>query len=140
MHKLRGILQIKEDTWRDCIWSFSNERTESSAELTMNEAREFINWLNAQVRKMEDDRQSHENKMRMAILANCHTMRWYVRDEISGALFIRNGKPQLDMARIDKYCQTHTAAHKRLNDLNYTELQQVVFQFQQMAKNYLKKR
>lgn len=131
LHTLFALLKIDEDTKIDLVSTFSAGRTETSKELYVSEAAELIKWLNEQ----QTVRDTPENKMRRSILACCHTMRWYER--AGGALVILDGKPQLDMERVNTYCETHTAAHKPLNEQSATELQATVYQFQQMAKNYL---
>jgi hypothetical protein len=133
LHTLFGSLHIDTDTKKDIVNTFSAGRTETTKELYKNEADELIKWLNGQTAA----RETPENKMRRSILACCHTMRWYKRT--GETLLLIDRKPQLDFDRINACCETHTAAKKPLNDQNKEELQATVYQFRQMAKNYLKR-
>lgn len=139
MHRLFGLLNISDENKADLVASYTQHRTESTAEMTMHEAAELITYLNTLARNVEQPKNT-ANQMRMAVLSSAHTLRWYLRDDASGALMIRNGQPVLDYARIDKYCITHTAAKKKLNDQTEAELQKTIHQFKQMAFAYLKRK
>ena len=95
-------------------WKFSNERTESSRELTDQEALGIINHFEAQT-----------IKMRRKLISLCYDILW-VDD---------NGKA--DIKRLDQWCQKYGKYKKKLNDHVSSELQVLITQFEKMNTKVL---
>lgn len=106
----------------DLVLGFTQGRSESSRDLTMQEAQEFINYL-----KQLDNHAEAANTMRRKILSMCHRIKWEHED----------GK--VDLERLNNWCRTRSYLKKELNAYQYKELPKLVAEFQQVYKHYLNK-
>jgi hypothetical protein len=109
----------------DLVYGFSGGRTESSKELSMDEARELLVHLDkgAVVREGTNHGATNQGeKMRRQVIAIFHEM---------GAHLPSTTK--IDMARVNEWCANQGHGKKPLNDYTYDELPKLVGQ----AKKYL---
>lgn len=105
------------------VLGFTDGRSESSRDLTDEEARELIDYL--QKEKPDDAC----NKMRRKIISLVYEMHW-----------AKAGDWRAAMAAIDKFCLSEKSLFKKaLNSHSYGELVQVVSQFEILYKKYLNK-
>lgn len=111
----------------DLVLSFTQGRSESRKDLSFEEARQFINWLQKQP-KPEDA----ANKMRRKIISMAHEMQWY------GPRTPEGGN-KVDMQRLNGWCEKYSLMKKKLNDYTYNELPALVTQFTEVYKDYLHK-
>ena len=88
-------------------WEFSNERTESSKDLTDQEALNIITHL-----------EGSTLKMRRKLISLCYDILWV------------DGKGKADVARLDNWCRKFGKFKKSLNDHNSGELQLLISQFE----------
>ena len=72
-------------------------------------------------------------KIRRKIIAIAHNLGWY-RKHDDGSLDLKDFKKQLDYAHLDMWLIKHTAAKKRLNEMNKSELQKAAYQIDSMYK------
>ena len=102
---------------REIIASYTDGRTESSREMTREEAQYMINRLAAE---------APLQRMRRKVFALAREM-----GMIWGETKEDN---RMNAAKINRFLKSRGAVKKPLNKLKYEELQQVVSQFQSMAK------
>lgn len=121
IHTLLGKLDLMERK-KDLVYSFSHGRTESSRELTISEAKEFIDFL-----KRSEDTQRLISSI------------WYLAYEmkiISGSGSEQN---RMNAAKLDMFCKSRGTVKKNLREQNYTELKKTHRQFEAMYKKHLQK-
>ena len=111
----------------DIIMGASNERTISTRELTSDEANALIKYL-----KQQDPDEQKAEKMRRKIISMAHEMGW------ASTTLSHQGKPKVDMERIDNWCVKYGFLHKKLNQYLYTELPRLVTQFESVYQSFLK--
>ncbi len=115
-----GTMQFKREMIRD----ISGGRTESSRELTYQEAERIIEHL-----KSLNPTISGAEKMRKKILSFAHEMGWHT---------LINGEWKIDIKSVDSWCVKYSYLKKRLNDYTYEELPKLVTQFEHGPyKHYL---
>ena len=118
----------------ELVLSYSQGRTENSAELTDLETDELIRHL-VQLTKPKPvaahptrsgvDYQGQQ--MRRRILSLCYTMGWSVWNEAKQ-------KHEVDWKRLNGWMLHYSYAHKPMNEYSYGELQRLICQFENMAK------
>jgi hypothetical protein len=138
-NQLKRIFSLLRETgetaWRDEYIGLSSNRViTSTKDLTVDEAKVMIGLLLSvkagtaprfnpfPVGYMTKPSKAEENKLRRKILAICHNLGWYIRDENNILVLDKNDKPKLDFNRIDQYCLTHSKYKKKLNDHTTSEL------------------
>ncbi|OJV30471.1 MAG: hypothetical protein BGO32_08745 [Bacteroidetes bacterium 37-13] len=124
----------------ELVNGFTSGRTEHSSEMFEFEAINMIKWLKEQNQeprsKSQEPPSDVANRMRKKILAICHTMAWYKRDD-NKELILKGGKPQLDFARINAFCTTRCPGKKPLQKYSLTELPAIVTIFERLLKSDL---
>ena len=143
IHAALKMLKLGKEQKEDMVYSYTGDAAKVSLkDLDFDQASDLIGKLNemvspstAQASPADADKAAC-NKIRRSILAVCHNLKWYRKDE-NDVLILKNGKPQLDYVRIDDFCLMRIASHKRLNDMTKEELQTARYQFDQTYKNYL---
>ena len=168
--RMYGLLRQTEETAYkdDYIWQASHERTVKSSELTENEAHFLLNTilevlkgermpinthsslyknfkymphLGLQTPPAPENRNSQVNHLRRKVLAYCHKLGWYARNN-NGDMIMKNGKPVLDYKGIDAYCKKYGKQHKPLNAHNEAELAGnggLIWQFRTLTENTIQK-
>jgi NADH pyrophosphatase NudC (nudix superfamily) len=119
----------------ELVSGFTSGRTIHSSEMLEYEAINMIKWLKEQIEEMKQ--YNVANMMRRKILAICHTLGWYVRDE-NDTLKLQQGKPVLDWQRINRFCCERTKYKKPLRELSASELPSVITSFERLLKSDLK--
>jgi len=104
------------------IMGFTGGRSDSSKELTYNEAAAFIKHL-----KGLDPNKAGAEKMRNKILYYAHEMGWHIK-----------GTTKIDMQRVDNWCLTKGYIKRKLDNYSYEELPKLVSQFEAVYKYFLK--
>jgi hypothetical protein len=117
---LIGKLQLKERK-TDLVLGFSNDRTESTKELSLDEAKALISYL-----KSLDADEKKADVMRKKIISLAHEMNWHLP-----------GTNKADMPRIDGWCKKFSPLHKSLNNHTLKELPALVTQFEKVYSSYL---
>ena len=114
----------------DLVRSFTDGRTENSAELSDLEADELIKHLEKMVTKPHGPTRSgvdyQGQQMRRRILSLCYDIGW-VNWNVS------RSKHEVDWSRLNSWMLKYGYLHKPMNGYTYTELQRLVVQFEQMA-------
>lgn len=106
------------------VFGFTEGRTEHSSEMTDEEAAELIDHL---VKSGPSKKMDAANKMRRKIISQAYEMGWAKPGNWKGAI-----------AAIDKFCTSEKGKFKkRLQEHSYSELVQLVTQFQQLYKKHL---
>lgn len=106
----------------DLIHVYTNGRSRSGADLKSSEAADLIRYL-----KSLDPEEKAAEQMRRKIIAYAHEMKWYAE-----------GSNKVDMVRLDNWCQKFSIRKKKLNQYLYNELPQLVTQFEEVYKSFLK--
>lgn len=114
------------------VSGFSSSGNSSMRELSHEEASAFLYWLREQ-----DAEHKKGDKMRKRIISMAHELGWYKRDAVTNRMVFKNGKPQVDMPRIDAWCIKQGG--KKLDAYKYAELPNIVTGFTRMHKSYIDK-
>lgn len=104
------------------VHSYTNGRSISSKDLTNDEAKNMIGYLNGVV----NVESFASNKMRRKIISMAHEMHWHLP-----------GTQKIDMVRLNDWCVKFGYMKKELNKHAYKELPTLVFQFEAVYKSYL---
>lgn len=113
-----GLQNAKEEL----VYSFSDQRTTSRAELSFDEAKALIAHL-----KRQDPEEKKAEVMRRKIIAYCHQMKRY-----------KPGTAQVDMKWLDGWCVKFGYLHKKLDQYRYSELPALLTQFESVYASFLK--
>ena len=111
----------------DLVSSFSDGRTEHSAELDTHEAQALIAHLKSKVPVSRTQEQIRADKMRKSIISMAWEMNW-----------VHPETHKCDIARINAWCIKYGYLKKPMNAYLYTELPALVTQFKNVYKSYLK--
>lgn len=130
LHATFHRLGMDDDARHECIYAFTSGRTESSKELTMDEARLLMSRLN------EDDEQ-----MRRMLLEEARTLCrsiYYLSTRIS---FLNKDFPtdtqedfEMNKAKIDVWARRYSRFHKNIRQMNVSELREVKKQLEAIAR------
>lgn len=106
------------------VSAFSNGRSESSKDLSFDEAKDMIDFLQDQRKSVVGEA---ANKMRRKVISLAYEMRW-----------AKSGQWATALLAIDNFCKgEHGIYKKELQMHTYKELVMVVTQFESMYKKYL---
>jgi hypothetical protein len=105
------------------VFSFTNGRSESSRDMTEQEAKELVYYLE-NITTADDP----ANRMRKKIISMAREMGWELRTT--------TGKVA-DMQRIRNWVLKYGSLKKPLNDYTINELPRLVTQFEQVYKDFL---
>ncbi len=108
----------------DLVSGFTNGRSDSSKDLTNEEAKKMIAYLNSTA----DIHNEKSNKMRRKIISLAHEMHWHL-----------SGTQKIDMPRLNAWCVKFGYLKKELNKYRYNELTTLVTQFTAVYNSYLSK-
>lgn len=104
------------------VSSYTQGRSESSKDLTNEEAKQMIGYL-ANVANVNGEA---AQKMRRKIISMAHEMHWHLI-----------GTQKIDMDRLNGWCANFGFGKKVLNKYTYMELPKLVTQFTAIYKHYL---
>lgn len=104
------------------VRAFTGNRTDSVRKMSFTEAQELISHL-----KSLDQQDKAAVRMRNKILSMAHEMGWH-----------KPGTDRIDMDHVNNWCLKNSSLKKRLDAYTYNELPQLVTQFEQVYKSYLK--
>ena len=105
------------------VFSFTNGRSESSKDMTDQEAKELIHYLE-NINTADDP----ADRMRKKIISMAREMGWELRTATEKVA---------DMHRIKNWVMKYGCLKKPLNDYNLTELPRLVTQFEQVYRDFL---
>lgn len=106
----------------DLVYSFSQGRTESSRELTLQEAKEIIEFL----------KNSEENKRLIKRV-------WHIAYELK--IIVNGNKSEMSMnaAKLDAFCKQRGSVKKCIRDQSINELKKTIKQFEAMLQKQQQK-
>lgn len=123
IHTLLGKQGVKDAAdKKSVVRQFTDNRTESSKEMSKEEAERLITHL-----KSMDDTVEKADRMRKKILAMAHEMAWRKPD----------GK-KIDMVRVNNWCKQYGYLHKLLDEYKYAELPMLISQFEEVYRDFIK--
>lgn len=130
LHATFHRIGMDDDARHECIYAFTSGRTESSKELTMDEARLLMSRLN------EDD-----ERMRRMLIEEARTLCrsiYYLSTRIS---FLNKDFPtdtqedfEMNKAKIDVWARRYSRFHKNIRQMNVSELREVKKQLEAIAR------
>jgi hypothetical protein len=113
----------------DLVKQYTGGRETSTTGLHVDEAGRLISDLQKMVGLAPNDIKADQK--RKLILHLAHEMMWELPQ--------RNGeRPRVDMVRVDNFCVDRGYLHKPLMDYTLGELSKLVWQMQQVHKDFLK--
>jgi len=128
--KLINQLKFSKEDVSMQVYSFTRNRSYSTKDLTIDECKEYIAWLNNQIEKPKKPTVNYEgqNQRRQvfSIMYELHV----IHSDMSSAEKI---------TAIDNYIMNcKSTIHKHLNEMEITELQKTVYQLNRIKENTLK--
>lgn len=130
LHATFHRLRMDDDARHECIYAFTSGRTESSKELTMDEARLLMSRLN------EDD-----ERVRRMLIEEARTLCrsiYYLSTQIS---FLNKDFPtdtqedfEMNKAKIDVWARKYSRFRKNIRQMNVSELREVKKQLEAIAR------
>ena len=120
INTLISKLQLQKEK-KDMVNGFSSGRTETSKELSFDEATAMISYL-----KSRDPDEKRSENMKNYIIQMAHQMFWHLPNT-----------RKIDMKRLNNWCIKFGYLHKKLDDHSYKELPTLVTQFEKVLKDYL---
>lgn len=130
LHATFHRIGMDDDARHECIYAFTSGRTESSKELTMDEACLLMSRLN------EDDEQ-----MRRMLIEEARTLCrsiYYLSTRIS---FLNKDFPtdtqedfEMNKAKIDVWARKYSRFRKNIRQMNVSELREVKKQLEAIAR------
>lgn len=127
MHVLMRKLGLDAESIAEIKLSATNNRTESSKEMSIDEAGNLITNLQKLVKQQDVDYKPGQ-RQRRKIISICHDIRW----------FERAGTTSINIAALDAWLLEKGAVKKKLNELSVRELNKVVTQFENIQKKSYK--
>lgn len=130
LHATFHRIGMDDDARHECIYAFTSGRTESSKELTMDEARLLMSRLN------EDD-----ERVRRMLIEEARTLCrsiYYLSTQIS---FLNKDFPtdtqedfEMNKAKIDVWARKYSRFRKNIRQMNVSELREVKKQLEAIAR------
>lgn len=130
LHATFHRIGMDDDARHECIYAFTSGRTESSKELTMDEARLLMSRLN------EDD-----ERVRRMLIEEARTLCrsiYYLSTRIS---FLNKDFPtdtqedfEMNKAKIDVWARRYSRFRKNIRQMNVSELREVKKQLEAIAR------
>lgn len=107
---------------KSIVYASCEGRSESTKDLTFDEANLLINYLQAEANKYDG-----ANQMRRKIMAICHNLKW------------ENSDGSVNLETLNKWCLNHSYLKKELQEYTYNELPKLVSQVQRIYSQTFKK-
>jgi hypothetical protein len=120
INSLLSKLHLRERK-TELVLGSSGGRTQSTKELTLDEAKALISYL-----KSNDPEELKAEVMRKKMISLAHEMNWHLP-----------GTNKVDMKRLDGWCKSFSSLKKSLNNHTYKELPALITQFQKVYSSYL---
>lgn len=124
--KLHGLLNSTNllPQKASLILGFTAGRSESSKDMTEEEALSLIAYLKDKAKETTD---TDLQNLRRKIISIAHQMYWYLPNT-----------RKIDMVRINNWCTSYGKFKKELNAHSYNELVQLVTQFKVVYASYIR--
>ena len=116
-------LKIDKEAKQEIIYTYSDGRVTSAADLRDDEASALIGYLVNASGLPQDGIFKMKNK----ILSMAHEMHWELTDG------------SVDMERVNNWCIKFSGQNKPLDGFKYSELPALVSQFEMVYKDFLKR-
>lgn len=130
LYGLINALGIDEETKREMVANFTNNRTDRTSGMDYYEAQNIIDHMQA-VKDGKPQKPKHNNpddpanKQRRKILSICHELGW------------EDGRGKIDWVRLNAYLLKYGYKHyEQLNDYSLAELPTLVTQFENLLKTH----
>ena len=120
-----GVLVTKlglQKRKKEMTLGFSGGRTDTTTDLTPDEARAYIKYL-----KSQDPDEIAADKMRKKIISMAHELGYRIP-----------GTTKVDMIKLDEWCIKYGHKHKKLNQYLVDELPLLVTQFEKRYDSHVK--
>lgn len=120
-----GLLVVKlglQKRKKEMTLGFSGGRTDTTTDLTPEEARAYIKYL-----KSQDPDEVKAEKMRKKIISMAHELGYR-----------KPGTKEVDMKKLDEWCVKYGYKHKKLNRYLVDELPLLVTQFEKRYDSHVK--
>jgi hypothetical protein len=124
-----NLMEAKDEL----VYSYSQERTTHSSELTATEYAALIGYIKAQMPPRKNPDVAIANKLRRKIIALAWQMNW--TRTVSTGTYTRT---HCDVARIDAWAMKYGYLHKAMNAYTVQELPKLITQFTKVYNDFLK--
>lgn len=120
---------MTEDDRRTMIASYTNGRTDSLKEMMMDEASAMIERL----RELQKDK---VDKYARRLVGNIYMLSFRI-SFLNKAYAGDNSEEakRMNIAKINRFCRTHSAARKDITKMTVTELEQLKLQLEKIARD-----
>lgn len=120
LHATFRTLRMDADARHGCIYSFTNGRTQSSKELTMEEARQLLEKLNP----MDDKARQLQHREAQMVFRDIYRLSFLIPQLNQGFSSDNEEEYQMNVAKLNAWARKYTKARKDVTRMALWELQE----------------
>lgn len=120
LHATFRTLRMDTDARHGCIYSFTAGRTQSSKELTMEEARQLLGKLNP----MDDKTREMQRKEAQMVFRDIYRLSFLIPQLNQGFTSDNEEEYQMNVAKLNIWARKYTKARKDVTRMALWELQE----------------
>lgn len=120
LHATFRTLRMDADARHGCIYSFTNGRTQSSKELTMEEARQLLEKLNP----MDDKARQLQHREAQMVFRDIYRLLFLIPQLNQGFSSDNEEEYQMNVAKLNVWARKYTKARKDVTRMALWELQE----------------
>lgn len=120
LHATFRTLRMDADARHGCIYSFTNGRTQSSKELTMEEARQLLEKLNP----MDDKSRQLQHREAQMLFRDIYRLSFLIPQLNQGFTSDSEEEYRMNVAKLNVWARKYTKARKDVTKMALWELQE----------------
>lgn len=120
LHATFHSLRMDDDARHSCIYSFTNGRTQSSKELTIQEARQLLEKLNP----MDDKAKELQNREAQLVFRSIYRLSFLIPQLNQGFTSNNEEEYQMNVAKLNVWARKYTKMRKDVTRMALWELQE----------------
>lgn len=120
LHATFRTLRMDADVRHGCIYSFTSGRTQSSKELTMEEARQLLEKLNP----MDDKSRQLQHREAQMLFRNIYRLSFLIPQLNQGFTSDSEEEYRMNVAKLNVWARKYTKARKDVTRMALWELQE----------------
>lgn len=115
LHATFRTLRMDADARHGCIYSFTNGRTQSSKELTMEEARQLLEKLNP----MDDKARQLQHREAQMVFRDIYRLSFLIPQLNQGFSSDNEEEYQMNVAKLNVWARKYTKARKDVTEWHF---------------------
>ncbi|MCD7938687.1 MAG: hypothetical protein LUH50_00575 [Bacteroides intestinalis] len=119
LHATFRTLRMDDEARHDCIYSFTNGRTQSSKDLTMEEARQLLGKLNP----LDDKARELQRREAQMVFRDIYRLSFLIPQLNEGFTSNSEEEYRMNVAKLNVWARKYTKARKDVTSMALWELQ-----------------